>query len=370
MNGKIIVGLLLAVLANQPVVNAAAADTSTFLAGADISALPSLEKAGAVYRDGDKPGDAIAILRTHGCNLFRVRLFVSPDQQFNHTGGAVQDLDYVIPLAKRIKASGAKFLLDLHYSDTWSDASHEPTPAAWVGLSPTAMVDQVHDYTVDVLRQLAAANASPDMVQIGNEVMAGILWPTGQLYPIKKDAEQQQWQEFSRLLNAGARAIREESAAEHRNIRVVLHVDRGGRPACVWFFQKLSETPVDFDIMGLSFYPEWGDEISTLKENLATFLKTYHKDILICETGYPWKQVPDLRGKAMQWPQTPAGQKQFLQQLVALLRSQPEGRVLGYAWWYPESVQVKGLFIWRNGADAWFDGEGKLLPAAQELGGR
>lgn len=347
----------------------AAGAAPVFYAGADISALPWLERAGAVYRDGNRPGDAIAILRSHGCNLFRIRLFVDPDRNFAHSGGAVQDLASVIALAQRVKASGAAFMLDLHYSDSWADPGHQPTPAAWAELDPVAMVTKLHDYTRDVLQRCAAAGVAPDLVQVGNEITAGILWPTAQLYKATGAAEDRQWRELADLLNAGSRAVREESAAEHRTIRVVLHVDRGGRAAPAWFFRTLQRTPVDFDIIGLSFYPSWGDSIDTLKQNLSELIGTYHKDVLICETGYPRKPLADIHERAMAWPQTPAGQKQFLDELIALLHAQPDGHGIGYVWWYPEAVPVAGLRVWRDGAEAWFGDDGRLQPAAEALGG-
>jgi arabinogalactan endo-1,4-beta-galactosidase len=329
--------------------------------------LPSLEKAGAVYRDGGKPGDAIEILAAHGCNLFRVRLFVHPDRDFAHTGGAVQDLDSVIALARRIKGTGAAFLLDLHYSDSWADPGHQPTPAAWVGLAPAALASKVHDYTTDVLVRCAAAGVAPDLVQVGNEVTAGILWPTAQLYKAQGAAEDQQWNTFAQLLNAGAQAVREQSATQHHPMKVVLHIHGGGRDVPVWFFQKLQRTPVDFDIIGLSFYPAWGDSLGKLKSSLSQLIDSYHKDVLICETSYPWKPLQDVQESAMTWPATAAGQRQFLTDLVALLHTQPGGHGLGYVWWYPEAVPLAGLNIWRGGAEGWFDGSGNLLPAAQVL---
>ena len=99
------------------------------LRGADISALERIEQAGGVFRDG-VAGDAIAILRAHGANLFRLRLFVNPD----HTEVQVNDLDYTVRMAVRIKAAGARLLLDIHYSDTWADPGHQSVPAAWAGL--------------------------------------------------------------------------------------------------------------------------------------------------------------------------------------------------------------------------------------------
>src|SRR5262245_37166631 len=121
-----------------------------FIAGGDISMLPEIEKSGGVFRDREgKAGDALDIMRAGGMNLFRVRLFVNPETDFNKSHGATQDLPYVVALSKRIKASGASLLLDLHYSDTWADPGKQFKPEAWkiFGSDFDALEKQVHDYT-------------------------------------------------------------------------------------------------------------------------------------------------------------------------------------------------------------------------------
>src|SRR5208282_1303281 len=112
-----------------------------------------------------------------GCNLFRVRIFVKPNPDYVPTFGAVQDLDYVRGLAKRIKATGALFLLDIHYSDSWADPGKQFTPAAWKDLDFDATERKVHDYTIEVLKDFQADGTMPDMVQVGNEITAGGPWP-------------------------------------------------------------------------------------------------------------------------------------------------------------------------------------------------
>lgn len=335
-----------------------------FIAGADISMLPAIEKAGGLYRRAGQRGDAVQILHDAGCNLFRVRLFVDPTTDFLKGSGAVQNLLYVIALAKRIKSVHALFLLDIHYSDTWADPLHQMTPAAWKDLDSNALQQKVYTYTKGVLQQCQDNGVMPDMVQVGNEITAGMLWPTGQLYAAKGDAEDRQWQHFAALFNAGAKAVREAGTGEHK-IRIVFHIHGGGRDGLPpWFFDKLSHYPVDYDIMGLSFYPAWHDSLDLLRKNMADLVQTYNKDILIAEVSYPWSPLPDVHDPAMVWPQTPQGQSRFLADLVGALRAVPRGHGLGFVWWYPEAVPVSGTRIWRDGDEALFDGKGNLLPTA------
>ena len=173
---KCVFALVFAILVGR----ATAADMP-FLVGGDISALPDLERMGAVYRDNDRPGDCIAILHDHGVNLFRVRLFVNPASDFDQTGGATQDLPMVLALAKRIKASGAKFSLALHYSDTWADPGKQTKPAAWKDLLMDQLQKQVTDYTAQVMTAMKSNGTVPDIVEVGNETRTGMLWPDGKL---------------------------------------------------------------------------------------------------------------------------------------------------------------------------------------------
>ena len=134
------------------------AASAPWLAGADVSALATFEQHGAVYREGRKAGDALAILRDRGVDCFRLRLFVAPSGADVETN----DLAYTIALAQRVKRSGAKFMLDLHYSDTWADPSKQFKPAAWAGLALPELTATVRRYTADVIRAFAAAGVAPD----------------------------------------------------------------------------------------------------------------------------------------------------------------------------------------------------------------
>ena len=338
---------------------------SPFYVGADVSMLPEIERAGGVYRDDGQPQDCLRILADHGYNLFRLRLFVNPTKDFNKSWGATQDLACVRALAKRVKAVGGSFLLDLHYSDTWADPGKQFKPSAWKDLDFDALEKRVHDYTAEVLADLAKHDASPDMVQVGNEIASGILWPDGKVLNAKGDDEALQWQRFTRLLNAGAKAVREASKSG-QPIQIMLHVHGGGRrDMAKWFFgEKLGRYPVDYDIVGLSFYPAWDDRMGPLKQNLIDAVRATGKDVIVAETSYPWRPIEGAKSKeALEWPQTLDGQRRFLQDLVAAIRATPDDRGRGFIYWYPEAIPVTNLHIWRGGGEALFDAEGNALPA-------
>jgi arabinogalactan endo-1,4-beta-galactosidase len=341
-----------------------------FITGCDVSMLPTIEKAGGVFSDGDKRGDAIQILAAHGCNLFRVRLFVKPDRDYVKNFGAVQDLAYDRALAKRIKATGAQFLLDIHYSDSWADPGKQYMPQDWKGLDFDALEQKVHDYTVEVLKDFQADGTMPDMVQVGNEITAGVLWPQGQVLDVPATQESEQWEHFARLIAAGATAVRSMQSPSHP-IRIVIHIHGGGQEGMAkYFFGKFKLDPADYDIVGLSFYPAWGDSIDYLKQNLTDSIELTGKDVILAETSYPWKELPDKKGLAtLRWPQTPAGQEQYLRDLTATLRAAPGHHAIGYIYWYPEAIPTAGFpRVWRQGYEALFDQSGKALPALESFG--
>ena len=345
---------------------APAQTTRPVMSGADISALPWIESFGGVFRDDGRPDDEIAILRRHSCRIFRVRLFVEPSQDFAKTWGATQDLASVRKLGQRIKAAGGEFMLDLHYSDTWADPTHQTKPKAWRSLDVDGLANRVGEYTTDVLRDLDAAGARPDWVQVGNEITSGMLWPEGKLHGGPKADEPQKWANFVRFVDSGVKAVRafEKGGAK---IRVMLHVHGGGRPGLPQgFFKRFVEAGggvVDYDTIGLSFYPTWKDSLADLKTNMAELVRTHDKDVMLAEVAYPWAPVTDIEGReSMQWPMSPAGQADYLRATVAALRAVPGGRGIGFVWWYSDSLPVKGQRIWRGGNEALFDHAGNALP--------
>ncbi len=331
-----------------------------FLVGGDISALAKIEKHGGVYRDRGVAGDAIQIMRKSGANCFRLRLFVNPTGR----GMVVNDLPYTVALAKRIRAAGAALLLDFHYSDTWADPAHQSKPAAWKNLPFAELEQRVYSHTRESLASLYAAGAAPDLVQIGNEVTPGMLWPDGKLYGAGD--QERQWQQFAKLLKAGVRGV-QDAAAGKDVPRIVLHIDKGASWAATkYFFDRIEKHQVPYDVIGLSYYPWWHGKMQDAQETVNKAAQTFGKQVLVVEAGYPYRPLHmgnQYHAEHMQYPQTPEGQKAFLQELIQIVHAVPEGRGIGVIWWYPESILVKGLRIWHGGSTALFDNAGEPTPA-------
>jgi arabinogalactan endo-1,4-beta-galactosidase len=337
--------------------------------GADISALERIEQAGGVFRDAGQPGDAIVILRAHGSNGFRLRLFVNP----NDSDVQVNDLDYTVRMATRIKAAGAKLLLDLHYSDTWADPGHQATPAAWAGLGFDSLEQQVEIYTAGVITRLKGAGALPDIVQVGNEIDGGMLWPLGQVGGSGADTTTQ-WDRFTRLLKACIRGLR-SALGPNDTVRVMLHYSQGGSTGGTqWFFDHMGAYGVPYDLIGVSYYPWWHGALADLSANLRATAGRYGRDIVVVETSYPWRaggwEAMATNRAPMTWTVTPQGQALFLRDVLDAVAAVPGTHGAGVVWWYPEAIQVPGLFVWGGGSLALFDSSGNVLPAASELGAR
>lgn len=148
--------------------------------GGDISLLPEYEAAGAIYKDkdGNTVSDVLHFCYDEGMNAMRVRLFVNPE---NYSGSdrdpnACQNLDYILPLCRRIKEDGFSLMLDFHYSDTWADPAAQWTPDAWKNLTEDELVEKIYVYTLETLKTMRAQGVTPDFIQTGNEISYGMLW--------------------------------------------------------------------------------------------------------------------------------------------------------------------------------------------------
>ena len=300
---------------------------SKFFLGADVSAIAAPRGGGRgplAYQEDGKPGEEWEILKRHGWNLFRLRVFVSPVRSAPNNS-----LENTIPLAKKIKAAGATFLLDLHFSDTWADPPHQDIPVAWRGMDIDGLEKARKKHAYDTIKALKDAGAMPDMVQIGNEITRGAAWPVAQLQipgstqhaPPQPYDEAKQFANLTRLLKAGIRGV--ESAAGKTRPRIVIHIDQGGHWGTTqWFFDHLNAAKVKYDIIGQSFYPPWGHgSLEDLWNNMNQCAKRYRKDFAVVETGYMASRTGG-DNKFMIWPVTPEGRLQFLVDLMNTVRHQ------------------------------------------------
>ncbi|HXI50247.1 MAG TPA: glycosyl hydrolase 53 family protein [Candidatus Saccharimonadales bacterium] len=336
-----------------------------FVAGADFSHLGFFEDRGVVYRDADEAKDGLRILKSHGVNCVRLRLFTSSADQarrdpYNYTN----NLDYTLPLAVRAKAAGLRVFLDFHYSDTWADPGKQAKPIAWTNLTFTELEQRIYDYTRNTLEAFRAAGAPPDLVQVGNEITPGLLWTDGRVGGAYDTT--QQWLQLGRLLRAAIRGVTDSTAPTTTRPKIVIHLDRGGDwNATMWYFDRLLQQGVEFDIIGESYYPWWHGSLTALRTCLSNAVARYHKPVLIAETAFPWA----TNGAAIVGI-TPGvdGQVQFLLELAKILKGLPEQAGVGLCWWGAEYQQVPKVGLAGFDTRSFFDRAGNSLPVVEALG--
>ncbi|MGH9345169.1 MAG: glycoside hydrolase family 53 protein [Terriglobia bacterium] len=312
-----------------------------YVIGADVSFLKQAEDHGTVFKDNGQAKPALQIFKDHGYNWVRLRLFVNPVSLPNN-------LAYTIASAQKAKALGFKLLLDLHYSDTWADPGKQYTPKAWANMSHEQLVNAVFEYTRDTIDALRKAGVLPDMVQIGNEITNGMLWPDGKL--------PQNWDHFADLLKAGINGV-EAGHGNEPMPGIMIHIDRGGDEARTKdFFDKLAYYHVSYDVIGQSYYPWWQGTLNDLRENLAFMAATYHKDIILAEVAYCWRPTI-YKNRLGPFPETPEGQQQFLRAVNQIVQETPGNRGKGIFWWEP-AVPAGGPLRARGV----FDDQGSALP--------
>lgn len=332
--------------------------------GADISSLLAEEDNGATYTVDGTAAPLERILATNGATYVRIRLWVNP------TNGD-STLTTALAIARRATAAGLKVFLDLHYSDWWADPSSQQTPAAWAGQPLPTLVATVRAYTSGALSAFAKQGTPVSMVEIGNEIDAGILWPTGR---VKLDGTGN-WSAFAELLNAGITGAR----AVTPGVTIVLHTALGSdNGAAQAFYDHVVAAGVTgWDAIGLSYYPYWQADLAALQNNLDRLAARYGRPVLIVETSYPWTladttsaswvntatTLPD--GQA--YPATESGQAAYYTALRNVVRAVPDGRGLGLlVWepgWLPGVAAVPGRPTPAFANLTLFDAAGHALPA-------
>jgi arabinogalactan endo-1,4-beta-galactosidase len=263
---------------------ASSLDIGKPIIGADISFVPQLEARGTTYSDNGKEKDVLEILKDHQFNWIRLRLFVDPTTENGYSKEGYCGLEHTLAMAKRVKAAGMKFLLDFHYSDTWADPGKQYMPKSWQGLKGSALEGKIYSYTNEVINRFVDEGVAPEMVQVGNEIHNGILWPEGK---IKGDSAES----FSVLLRCASAAVR----AADPNIKVMVHIAQGGdNEHSVKFFDKIISRDVVFDIIGQSYYPEWHGTLADLEKNINDLAKRYGKPIVVVEYKEYKKEVNEI----------------------------------------------------------------------------
>lgn len=309
-----------------------------FIKGMDVSMVKELENHGVFYQLDGRKEDLFHILQKCGTDMVRIRIWPDPyDERGNSYGGGGNDLQTTIEIARRTVECNMDFMLDFHYSDFWADPAKQVKPKAWKDLRGEALETAVYLHTADTLKALKNQNLVPKMVQVGNEITKGLLWPEGYV---------EQTESMAQLLKAGIRGVREECP----DAQIVLHLDFGtDNEMYRRWFDGIAPYEVDFNIIGMSYYPHWNGSLALLKENMDDISSRYDKKVLIAETsiGYTTETFGchgivygREQEKLTGYPATQEGQEEFLKDLFRTVRSVKNERGIGVFYWEPEWLPV------------------------------
>ncbi|NOU48006.1 MAG: cellulase family glycosylhydrolase [Bacteroidales bacterium] len=320
----------------------------TEIKACDLSFLPEIRNSGVILKNQDgKPEDMLITLQNAGMNTVRLRLWNNPAD--GHSG-----FNEVKALSQEIKNLGLHVWLTVHYSDSWADPGSQTKPENWKNLPFKQLEDSVYAFTKKIVTEI-----NPDVIQIGNEINHGFLWPDGN---ISNKAQ------LIALLHQGVKAVRDHSA----KTKIMIHY--AGYKKATEFYSQLSG--LDYDLIGLSYYPFWhGKDLDSLQTGLDAIGATLNKQVLIAETSYPFtfewndwtNNVIGLQSQILNdYPATETGQRDFLQKIREITKKSPKG--FGFAYWGGEWISFKGNTAsngssWEN--QAFWDFDNKVLPVIQ-----
>lgn len=361
-----------------------------FIKGMDLSTLVELEQCGAKYYDNGKEEDLLSIFKKYDVDTIRIRLWNDPySPEGEPYGAGTNDLATSIEIGRRVTEAGYGVLLNFHYSDFWADPGKQIKPKAWADYGVEQLERAVYDFTLESLRAFQEAGVNITMIQVGNELSNGLLWPEGRV---------PNYDNIARFVSSGIRAVR----ALDEEVPIMIHLDNGGNNALYreWF-DNYMQRGEDFQIIGLSYYPFWHGSLQALEDNMNDIAVRYHKDLVVAEVsmGYTMEDyrkyenlTPDeAKGYAtkpelvekIEYPMTKQGQCDFMKDFLHRVSTVAENRGCGFFWWEPAWIPVPGSGWatpaslkymndpgpcgneWAN--QALFDYEGNALPVLEVI---
>lgn len=338
-----------------------------FVKGMDLSTLVELERCGAKYYDDGKEMDILDIVKKYDVDTIRIRLWNDPWSETGESYGAGEnDLPTSLAIAKRVTEAGFGVLLNFHYSDFWADPGKQFKPKAWASYGVEELEQAVYDYTLETMRTFLENGVNITMVQVGNELSNGLLWPEGKV---------PNYDNIAKFVSAGVRAVRKvdaerlagelsgvnEACAKLDKIQVMIHLDNGGWNGLYreWF-DNYTKRGEDFDIIGLSYYSFWHGSMQALDDNMNDIAERYGKDLIVAEVsmGYTMEDYKDYeklsdeerKGYAtkpslvekIEYPMTVQGQCDFMEDFLNRISHVKGGKGKGFFYWEPAWIPVHG----------------------------
>ena len=356
-----------------------------FVKGMDLSTLLELERCGAAYYDNGEEMDILDIMKRYDVDTIRLRVWNDPWSEDGESYGAGEnDVPTTLAIAKRVTEAGFGVLLNFHYSDFWADPGKQFKPKAWASFGVEELEKAVYDFTLETMEKFLAENVNITMVQVGNELSNGLLWPEGKV---------PNYDNIAKFVNAGIRAVRKANA----EIPVMIHLDNGGNNALYreWF-DNFTARGEEFELIGLSYYPFWHGSLEDLSANMRDIAQRYGKKLMIAEVSmghtmedyaaYEKLEAHERKGMATRpelaekvpFPMTHQGQCDFMKALMDCVKAVPDKKGCGFYYWEGGWIPVAGSGWATPGALAYikeagpcgnewanqavFDYDGRVLP--------
>ena len=322
---------------------------SKFVKGMDLSTLLEMERCGAKYFDQGKEMDILDIMKSYDVDTIRLRLWNDPKSETGEPYGAGNnDLAETLAIGKRVSDAGFGVLLNFHYSDFWADPGKQFKPKAWASYGVEELEKAVYDFTKESLTAVLDAGVNVTMIQVGNELSNGLLWPEGKM---------PNYDNIAKFVSAGIRACREIKA----DIPLMIHLDNGGKNELYrdWFDHYV-ERGEDFDYIGLSYYPFWHGSLQSLEDNMNDIAVRYGKELIVAEVsmGYTmedyksYEKLEDSERKGyatrqelvdkIEYPMTVQGQVDFTKDFLNRVAHVADDKGCGFFWWEPAWIPVPG----------------------------
>ena len=322
---------------------------SRFIKGMDLSTLLELERCGAKYYDHGVERDVLDIIKDYDVDTIRIRLWNDPKSEDGEPYGAGNnDLEETIAIGKKVTDAGFGVLLNFHYSDFWADPGKQIKPKAWANYGADELEKAVYDFTLESLQRVLDAGVNVTMLQVGNELSNGLLWPEGKV---------PNYDNIARFVSSGIRACRKLNP----EIPIMIHLDNGGNNELyVRWFENYIKRGEDFEYIGLSYYPFWHGSLDALEFNMNDIAKRFGKELIIAEVsmGYTMEDYKDYekledserKGYAtrpalvekIDYPMTIQGQVDFTKDFLNRVSNVVNGLGMGFFWWEPAWIPVPG----------------------------
>ncbi|MDR2954762.1 MAG: arabinogalactan endo-1,4-beta-galactosidase [Prevotella sp.] len=261
-------------------------------------------------------------------------------------------IDDSLSLYDIVDINKQKLYLCVHCSDTWADPSHQQIPEAWSFANVKQLKTYFTDYLISVFEKVIKRGIQVKYIQVGNEISNGMLWPF-----LTKPYE---YVEFIKIAHILCREY-------FPSALIVLHTDLSYSPEKAGEWYELMEMrKVDYDLVGLSYYPVWHGPLKQLKKTIDTVTMVTRKNVILCEVGYM-----NTEEKTSAWfghwkcddiPYSPEGQKEYMDYFKEYLSANISGLHSEMFYWGALSYMDDIHF-----PVSLFDRQGKALPAFYQL---